>query len=119
MEVTRLDERGAVVLRPGPGDDPADLEDAVHDQTRPRSSATPPGQGDEQSAGERRVRLVVLDLSGVPDAPRWLKAAGPEQPDVTLRVALGPAGYKVARLLGLQALYEWYDTVEHALRGGA
>jgi hypothetical protein len=109
MDVTRLDERSAVVLRPGPGDDPDDLEDAVHDEV---ARARPSGEA------RSRVRVVVLDLSGVPDAPRWLKAAGPEQPDVTLRVALGPAGFKVARLLGLQALYEWYETVEHALAGG-
>jgi hypothetical protein len=98
----------AVVVAPEAGDDPDDLEDEVHDAVH---------AGVEVGA-KPTVRVVVLDLSGVRDAPRWLKAAGPAIPDVILRVALGAPGFKVARMLGIPAFCEWYATVDEALTGG-
>ncbi len=110
MRATQHLERGAVVLVPEPHDDPADLEDRIHDEVV-RGKQAP---GDPASA----VKVVILDLSGQRDTPRWLKAMGPQVPDVNLRVALGRPGYAVARALGVPALYEWYATVDDALRGG-
>lgn len=108
MKLEQRPDRRAVILVPDPADDPADLEDLVHDELlRARE------------AGEPAPRLFVLDLSAARDAPRWMKAAGPELPDVSLRLALGDQGFLVARMLGLTAEYEWYQSVEAALAGGA
>lgn len=109
MKVTPRLELSAVVLTPEPGDDPDDLEDVIHDQVQ---------QGRREGEHGSRVKVVVLDLEGVADAPRWMKVAGPEQPDVNLRVALGKAGYAVARRLGIPAYYQWYATIDEALTGG-
>ncbi len=110
MRATQHLDRGIVVLVPEPADDPGDLEDRIHDEVV-RGRRAP---GDTASA----VKVVILDLSGQRDTPRWLKAMGPQVPDVNVRVALGGPGYAVARALGVPALYEWYPTVEDALRGG-
>jgi hypothetical protein len=109
MNVTARPDRFAIVVRPEPGDDPEDLEDVIHDAV---VKARAPGEHGS------RVKVVVLDLEGVPEAPVWLKTAGPEVPDVNLRVSLGQVGYQVARRLGVPALLEWYPSVELALTGG-
>lgn len=109
MKVTPRLDLSAVVLRPEPTDDPEDLEDAVHDQV---TAHQVPGQHGSQ------VKVVVLDLEGVPNAQAWMKVAGPEQPDVNLRLALGKSGYAVARRLGIPAYFQWYATVDEALTGG-
>lgn len=110
MRATQHLERGTVVLVPEPHDDPADLEDRIHDEVV-RGKQAP---GDPTSA----IKVVILDLSARRDTPVWLKALGPQVPDVNLRVALGVPGYAVARALGVPALYEWYATVDDALRAG-
>ena len=99
-------EAEAVVLAPEPGDDPADLEDRIHDTVL---------RGPEEG---RKVSVVVLDLSGVENPGPWMKAAGPEVPDCNLRVALGPKHFLTAKALKLDAVFEWYADVEVALRGG-
>jgi hypothetical protein len=109
MKAISHPDRFAVVLTPEPGDDPGDLEDRIHDEVL---------KGRRPGVHGSAVKVVVLDLDGVPDAPRWMKAAGPEVPDVNLRLALGAIGYKVARGLGLPAYFQWYATVEEALTGG-
>lgn len=109
MKVTQRLDLFAVVLRPEPGDDPEDLEDIVHDQV-----VTHRVEGEHGS----RVKVVVIDLEGVASAPAWMKAAGPEQPDVNLRLALGKTGYAVAHKLGIPAYFQWYAAVDEALTGG-
>ncbi len=105
---TRPDFR-AVVLIPQPGDDPADLEDQIHDQVL---------AGREAPGGPSAVKQVILDLAAVEQPQVWLKAAGPEVPDVNVRFAVGEKGYAVARALGLPAIMEIYPDVEAALRRG-
>ena len=109
MRVTPHLDRFAVVLKPEPKDDPADLEDLIHDEIL---------KGKVEGQHGSRVKVVVLDLDGLKDAPLWMKAAGPEMPDVNLRLALGPVGYKAARLLHLPVYFQWYATVDEALTGG-
>ncbi len=109
MKVMPRLDLSAVILQPEPGDDPEDLEDVVDDQV---AAHRVEGQHGSQ------VKVVVLDLEGVGDAPRWMKVAGPELPDVNLRLALGKAGYAVARRLGIPAYFQWYATVDEALTGG-
>lgn len=114
MKVTPRLDLSAVVLQPEPGDDPDDLEDVVHDQVTVHKVTASSDGGLTGS----RVKVVVLDLEGVPNAPAWMKVAGPEQPDVNLRLALGKSGYAVARRLGIPAYFQWYATVDEALTGG-
>lgn len=110
MRITPHPERFAIVLRPEPTDDPDDLEDRVHDEVL---------KGKVEGQHGSRVKVVVLDLDGVPDAARWMKAAGPALPDVNLRIALGKSKlYEVARMLGLPAFFEFYPTIDLALTGG-
>jgi hypothetical protein len=109
MKVTRHYERFAVVLRPEAGDDPSDLEDLIHDEVV---------AGRVEGQHGSRVKVIVLDVDGVKDAPVWMKTAGPQLPDVNLRLALGQKGYLAANLLGLPAFFEFYPSVELALTGG-
>lgn len=109
MKVTPRLDLSAIVLHPEPTDDPEDLEDLVDDQVTAHRA---PGQHGSQ------VKVVVLDLEGVANAPAWMKVAGPELPDVNLRLALGKSGYAVARRLGIPAYFQWYATVDEALTGG-
>lgn len=109
MRITPRYERFAVVIKPEATDDPDDLEDLIHDEVL---------KGKVEGQFGSRVKVVVLDLDGLKDAPRWMKAAGPEMPDVNLRLALGETGYKVARLLHLPVYFQWYATVDEALTGG-
>jgi hypothetical protein len=99
----------AVVLTPEAADDPGDLEDEMHDAVH----------AGVEAGAKPRARVVILDLTAARPQQTWLKAIGPEVPDVTLRIALGEPGYTVARMLGLQAFHEWYATVDDALTGGA
>lgn len=110
MKVTPRPDRQAYVLSPEASDDPADLEDAIHDQVVKGLTQT--------NGGARQVAQVVLDLSGIDHQGPWLKAAGPEIPDTNLRVALGAKGFLTARALKLDAVFEWYPDVESALRAG-
>jgi hypothetical protein len=114
VNVHLLPDHRAVLVRPEVGDDPSDLEDTIHDaltQTKPNR--------DPQA--KPAYPLVILDVSDVPDAefPRWLKAAGPEIPDANLRVVVSPKALLVAKALKLTAHFEWYDSLESAVRGGA
>lgn len=109
MKIARHYDRSAVVLRPEPGDDPSDLEDLIHDEVV---------KGRVEGQHGSRVKVVVLDVDGLKDAPVWLKAAGPQQPDVNLRLALGQKGYLAARALNLPVYFEFYPSVEQALTGG-
>lgn len=109
MKITPRLDLSAVVLHPEPTDDPEDLEDVIHDQVVAHRVE---GQRGSQ------VKVVVLDLEGVANAPAWMKVAGPEQPDVNLRLALGKKGYAVARHLGIPAYFQWYATIDEALTGG-
>lgn len=102
MQAHRLEMQRAVVLTPELGDDPEDLEDRIHDEVR--------------SFAAGGVTQVVLDLSAISSQALWLKAAGPEIPDTSLRIALGEVGYRTARALRLDAHFEWYPDVESALR---
>ncbi|MGE0707608.1 MAG: hypothetical protein AB7N76_08070 [Planctomycetota bacterium] len=104
MRSTYRPDFQAAVLAPEPGDDPGDLEDAIHDELLRRRQE---GQA---------LAQVVLDLSGIAAQGPWLKAAGPESPDTNLRVALGAQGFLAARALRLDAVFEWYPDVEAALR---
>lgn len=106
MKVNPRPDFKAAVLTPEAGDQPEDLEDAVHDELLRAKTAA------------RAVVQIVLDLSEVPQPAPWLKAAGPELPDTNLRIALGEAGYRAARVLQLNAHFEWYSDVESALRAG-
>ena len=107
MKVETRPDCSARVLVPEASDDPANLEDAIHDE----------GARYREKTGEK-LPQVVLDLSGVSEQGPWLRAAGPQQPDTNLRVALGEKGYLTARALRLDAVYEWYPDVEAALNGG-
>ena len=109
MKVTARYDKFAVVLRPEPGDDPADLEDLIHDEVV---------KGRVEGQHGSRVKVVVLDVDGLKDAPVWMKAAGPQQPDVNLRVSLGQRGYLAARALNLPVYFEFYPSVDLALTGG-
>ena len=109
MKVTRHYDRSAIVLRPEPGDDPGDLEDLIHDEVV---------AGRVEGQHGSRVKVVVLDVDGVKDAPVWMKTAGPQVPDVNLRVALGQKGYLAARMLNLPVYFEFYPSVDLALSGG-
>ena len=93
------------------GDDPDEVHDRIHDAlqaTRPQPGAPP------------EYALIVVDLVDMPQAEfgRWMKAVGEQIPDARLRVAVGPARLKVAHALKLPAFFEWYGSVEDALRGG-
>ena len=111
MHVERRQDFKAVILRPEVDDDPEDLEDLIHDYVLL-------GREEPDDQGQPSVTQVVLDLSGVAKQGPWMKAAGPEIPDVNLRLALGLEGFVTARALKLTALFEWYPDVETALRGG-
>jgi hypothetical protein len=100
MKVVTKPEFLAVVLVPAEGDDPEDLLDIID---------------------ENATRNVILDLSEIEvrSAGAWLKAAGPQIPDADLRIVLNEQGFVMARALQLDALFDWYRTVEAALRKGA
>jgi hypothetical protein len=104
MQVELRPENRIAILTPEADDEPGGLEDAIHDQV-------------VHHREERGVilGLVILDLSAVSNQQDWLRAVGLEVPDTNLRVALGLKGYAVARLLRLDAFYDWYPDVEAAL----
>ena len=52
----------------------------------------------------------------MPYGPLKLAAGVVSVDDVDLRVAVGPKGYLMAQVLKLPAFFDWYPTVEHALR---
>jgi len=108
VNVERRPEFRAAILTPEPGDDPADLEDRIHDEVVASRRA-----GDETALAQ-----VVLDLTGVADMGTWLKAVGPQVPDCNLRMAVGEKACLVARTLGLTAVFEIYADVDSALRMG-
>lgn len=111
MQLELHPDFAAVVLIPEEGDDPADLEDRIHDVVAAGKKGRPKG---EKSA----VRNVVLELSGLADFKPWVKAAGPQQPDVNVRIVVSDKAFAVARTLGLTAMLEIYPSVPAALNQG-
>ncbi len=111
MHITLHPDHKAAVFAPEPGDDPDDFEDAVHDEVVKGRAGKPKGERSD-------VLAVVLDLSVVEKPGPWMKAAGPQIPDVNLRVVLAGQGYVMARALNLTAVFDWYSSVDEALRQG-
>jgi hypothetical protein len=111
MRIDLHPEHLAAVFVPQPGDDPEDLEDVIHDEILK-------GREDRAPDEKPRVVNVILQLDEVAQPAVWLKACGPQIPDVNLRIVLGGPGYAAARALGLTALFEWYQSVDAALRQG-
>ena len=101
MNVIAHEEFSALVLAPVPGDDPQGLPDRIGDELKRTQCTT-----------------VVLDLSAVDGAGPWLKAAGPQIPDANLRVVLNEKEFAMARVLDLTAHFEWFPSLDAALRQG-